>query len=225
MHLRKSGRGDSFSWTDLIDIIFNSCSAKYIILYGRLNSMAPKVLLVGCGQMGRNHLSALQLLQTEGRVGSLVAVDTDSSRLVSLSENVKKYGSLETALAIEKPELVVLATNTVVHGPNIKTILEYISKGGNSPSLFVEKPFVESSAEVRELQSQLEYVGYGASVPLAFAYLIRFSAAVDEAISSLRDAPVGLRDVEITWQKKRKPDRPSAGIHIDETTHGIDTLC
>lgn len=187
--------------------------------------MFPKVLLAGCGQMGRNHLSALQLLKSEGRVGSLVAVDTDSSRLASLGEDVKKYDSLEVALAAENPELIVLATNTAVHGQNIKEILDYTSRTGNYPSLFVEKPFVESSVEVGKLESELERVGYGETIPLAFAYLIRFSPVVEDAISYLKQASTPLQSAEILWQKKRKPERPSAGIHIDETTHGIDTFC
>ncbi len=187
--------------------------------------MLPKVLLVGCGQMGKAHLSALQLLQGERKVDSLVAVDNDSSRLASLDGSISGYDSLEVALGSENPQIVVLATNTAVHGQNIKTILDYALQKGNSPSLFVEKPFVESSAEVEKLRSKLERVGYGTTVPLAFAYLIRFSPVVEDAISYLHQTSVPIKNAEILWQKKRKPERPSAGIHIDETTHGIDTFC
>ncbi len=187
--------------------------------------MVPKVLLAGCGQMGRVHFSSLQLLQNEGRVDSLVAVDNDSSRLTSLGEDVKKYDSLEAALATENPELIVLATNTAVHGENIKTILAHSAQSGNYPSLFVEKPFVRSSAEVEKLKPELERVGYAATIPLAFAYLIRFSPVVEDAITYLNQTSVPINSAEILWQKKRKPERPSAGIHIDETTHGIDTFC
>ncbi len=187
--------------------------------------MVSKVLLAGCGQMGKAHLSSLQLLQNERKVGSLIAVDTDSSRLASLGEHVRGYTSLETALMVENPELIVLATNTVVHGQNIKKILDYVSQSGNNSSLFVEKPFVESSVEVEKLKPELEHVGYASTIPLAFAYLIRFSPVVEDAISYLNRTSTPLRSAEILWQKKRKPERPSAGIHIDETTHGIDTFC
>ncbi len=187
--------------------------------------MVPKVLLAGCGQMGRAHLSSLQLLQKEGKVGSLIVADIDSSRLFSLDERVRGYTSIETALMTENPELIVLATNTAVHGQNIKQILDYASQSRNYLSLFVEKPFVESSAEVEQLQPELEHVGYASTIPLAFAYLIRFSPVVEEAISYLNQTDVPIKSAEILWQKKRKPERPSAGIHIDETTHGIDTFC
>lgn len=125
----------------------------------------------------------------------------------------------------ENPELIVLATNTAVHSQNIKKILDYASRIGNYPSLFVEKPFVESSAEAEQLQPELERVGYASAIPLAFAYLIRFSPVVEDAISYLNQVSTPLLSAEILWQKRRKPERPSAGIHIDETTHGIDTFC
>ena len=182
-------------------------------------------MVVGCGQMGKAHLSGLQLLKNEGKVDSLAVVDNDPSRLVSLGEGVRGYNSLEAALETENPELIVLATNTAVHGQNIKTILDYALQNGTSPSLFVEKPFVESSAEVEKLRLELEHVGYGTTVPLAFAYLIRFSPVVEDAILYLNQTSSQIQSADIFWQKKRKPERPSAGIHIDETTHGIDTFC
>lgn len=184
--------------------------------------MVLKTLVVGHGYMGRIHLSTLQLLRQQRKVGALSVIDTDPSRLPGIDDSVKTYISLEKALVEEKPELIVVASNTAKHAENIQDIVRFAEQQDHFPSLFVEKPFVGSMDEATTLIPQLQAAGYGSTNPLAFAYLMRFSGAVDAARCYLGGVSSRIMNIDILWQKKRLPTRPSAGIHIDETTHGID---
>jgi predicted dehydrogenase len=184
----------------------------------------PRVLLVGHGEMGAHHQRTLRRLEERSLVQIAGVADIEPDRLREIGHSVTTYTDVSTALHDARPDIVGIATNTPTHGDIIEETLRYGRETGVFPALFVEKPIEENSKRAVAVANQLRVADYEKSTALAFAYLIRFSPALDETMEYLRLNGLHIVTAEVTWQKRRAPTRPSPGIHTDETTHAIDTL-
>jgi len=182
----------------------------------------PTAMLIGYGEMGKNHYNNMKLLEGEGRLVITSVVDTDESKIASLDEKIR-FTDLSKALEATNPDAVLVCSNTVTHKNVLSEIMKY-GNNGKRPALFIEKPVVENAKDANEVLEKLVSVGYGSKVPVAGAYLIRFSPAVDAAIKAVNEQGLYVQGVEVQWQKNRPPKRPSPGVHIDETTHAVDTI-
>jgi predicted dehydrogenase len=105
-----------------------------------------RVAVVGSGKMGRHHSVAIQRLPA---VAALVAVaDTDLSSATTLANDLNipaSYGDFEELLERERPDVVHVCTSPASHFALARSALEA------GASVYVEKPFTETSAQAREL--------------------------------------------------------------------------
>ncbi|MFC1710916.1 Gfo/Idh/MocA family oxidoreductase [Nanoarchaeota archaeon] len=184
-----------------------------------MNKKIPKVMVVGYGQMGKYHYNSLAELQKDERVQIGPVIDINKEKLSSLESNLVDT-NFSRAFDKTRPDIVALATNTATHN----NILETIVKSDQNPALFIEKPIVETSKDGIKIAEELREKGYGNEIPISFGYLIRQSLALKSAINYINSNKLKIKGFDVTWQKIRAPKRPSAGVHIDETTHSIDTI-
>lgn len=182
---------------------------------------APSIMLIGHGQMGRNHLNNLRTLSERGTLSIASVVDTDERKLASLPAHWA-YTDLQEAYAATQPDAILECSNTASHKQNLERILA-LGNTFHRPALFIEKPIVENTQDAEHLLRELQNAGYGTNHPVACAYLLRFSPATEAAISAINEHGLRIEEIRVQWQKNRKPTRPSPGVHIDETTHAIDT--
>lgn len=180
--------------------------------------MAKKIMLVGHGQMGKNHRKSLEALEKEGRAKIVSVVDIDAARLQDVDKSIA-FTDIHEAMEKTKPDVAAVAASTAAHKQVIDDILEH-----SAPALFVEKPIAGTSEDAAECAAKLKELGYESGIPVAFAYLIRHSPALKKAVEFAKERRVRPASFSVVWQKKRKPLRPSPGVHIDETTHAIDAI-
>lgn len=102
-----------------------------------------KVVVVGCGSIGKRHLRNLLAL----RAGEIIVFDTDERRRVeagSVSRAVMVTGSMEEVWK-EKPDCAVIATPTSAH---LRIAREAAEHGCD---LFIEKPLADTLTGVPAL--------------------------------------------------------------------------
>lgn len=88
-----------------------------------------KVAVVGVGNMGRHYANKFKLMNVDTTL-----VDIDQKKLEKFDDFYKKYTDYETALKIEKPDYVFIATSPKLHIPLAKKALE------RDINVMVEKP-------------------------------------------------------------------------------------
>ena len=183
--------------------------------------MRPKVMLVGFGIFGKVHYAALKLLEDQGKLTILCVVDSDPKKLLGIANG---YSNFEEALALN-PDIVCISTNTALHYTQLCTILEKnFEKKSSYPSLFIEKPIVETLEEALAIKRKFDSINFFDTAVCSCGYLIRFSKALKGALEYIQSQKAAIKSFDVVWQKKREPIRPSAGIHIDETTHAVDVI-
>lgn len=105
-----------------------------------------RVAVVGSGKMGRHHAVAIQRLPAAAQ---LVAVaDTDPSAAQALATDLgvpAAYGDFEKLLEAERPDVVHICTLPASHFALARAALEA------GASVYIEKPFTETSPQAREL--------------------------------------------------------------------------
>jgi predicted dehydrogenase len=180
------------------------------------DSVLPSVLVIGHGFMGANHVKNLEILQDQKLVKIVGIVDIDEKKLTQLPYP-SFQDSFEACQALS-PDIVVIATNTNAHYETLQSVLEATQE--KLPALFIEKPLVETSAQMKRLSAELK--DYPA--PITCGYLFRYSPIIDKAICYIKLHHLKIEHIQVRWQKKRVPTRPSAGVHIDEATHPVDLI-
>lgn len=107
--------------------------------------MVPKILLIGAGRFGRNHLRVLRELHGEGVITfSGLVVRTPKSRKAFEKEfMVATYDEVTPAL-LKSVDGVVIATPPETHFELAKDCLKYTN-------VFIEKPIAETEKEARAL--------------------------------------------------------------------------
>ncbi len=88
-----------------------------------------KVAVVGVGNMGKHYANKFKLMNVDTTL-----VDIDQKKLEKFDDFYKKYTDYETALKIEKPDYVFIATSPKLHIPLAKKALE------RDINVMVEKP-------------------------------------------------------------------------------------
>ena len=88
-----------------------------------------KVAVVGVGNMGKHYANKFKLMNMDTTL-----VDIDQKKLEKFDDFYKKYTDYETALKIEKPDYVFIATSPKLHIPLAKKALE------RDINVMVEKP-------------------------------------------------------------------------------------
>ena len=168
-----------------------------------------KVLLLGLGRWGVNHLRNLNSMPVE-----LWVAEADSKRL----EPARKLGLPETRLTIHYQELagkvdcVVVATPAQTHFPICRELLE------TAKDVFVEKPMALTSEEARQLTALAEKHGRILQVGHIFRY--------DPASQWLRDAIQAGQFGRVQMLRSNfsgfKRPRNDSGVLFADAIHFVD---
>ena len=182
------------------------------------------VLAIGFGTMGKIHVN--KVLATRPN-SSIFVVDINPERLQEAKQKgYIGYNNFQQAIETDNIfDTVIISTSTAFHCYYIKEIISaYTSKQLPLPALFVEKPAAAATTEAEQVRKILTDNNYTISQAFMAGYLLRGSPAVSRLITKIREADDEIININITWQKKREPIRPSAGVIQDETTHSLDLI-
>ena len=167
-------------------------------------STAPRVAVVGAGNMGANHA---RVIAASPRAQLAVVVDVDADRADAVAGPLGGRGSSELAAAADCDAVVVAAT-TEAHLDIALPLLE----GG--VSCLVEKPLADDLTAVDQLIAASEASG----AALMCGFVERFNPAVVGARSLLHGAPVHLLGI------RHSPHNPRTRSSVidDLLIHDID---
>jgi len=109
--------------------------------------MIPRVVLVGTGRFGKNHLRNLLLLNKKKVLKLIGAVDVDKKLLLSIEKEYKIQTSTEYRDFLQLADAFDVVTPAASHYKLVKFFLK------NNKHVFVEKPLSFSAREANELTS------------------------------------------------------------------------
>ncbi len=183
-----------------------------------------KTLLVGTGGIARQHVKSVNSLSD--RVQLVAAMDIDGEKLAAFCKTYnipRHYTDLDTALAEEAPDFVIIASPPYVHAEQIIKSMEAGS------CVLCEKPMVASLAEFDAITKAEERTGrYAASV-----FQQRFGAGAVHLKKLTESGELGRPLVVVcqtTWYRGQDyydvPWRGKWDTEVGGTTviHGIHTI-
>ena len=109
--------------------------------------MIPRVVLVGAGRFGKNHLRNLSLLDKKKMLKLIGVVDVDKKLLLSIEKEYKVKTSTEYRDFLKLADAFDVVTPAASHYKFVKFFLK------NNKHVFVEKPLSFSVKEANELTS------------------------------------------------------------------------
>lgn len=189
-----------------------------------------KYALIGCGRIATNHVKAALNNGLE-----IVAVcDVISKKMEELlakhdlkdCTSIKRYTDYKEMIAVEKPELASIATESGAHA---KIALHCIDQGIN---VIIEKPMAMSIADADEIIRRSEEKG----VKVSACHQNRFNVAVQElrrAIESGRFGKLSHGSIHVRWNRGpqyyeqaswRGTWAQDGGALMNQCIHGIDLL-
>lgn len=101
-----------------------------------------RILVVGCGSIGKRHIRNLKAINA----GEIIAFDVMPDRCAEVEKDygIRAYHNLEEAIAL-KPDIAVICTPTSLHIPPA------ITAAKNGCHLFIEKPLSHTLDNIDEL--------------------------------------------------------------------------
>jgi predicted dehydrogenase len=123
------------------------------------NSRELRIMVVGAGHMGGNHIKKITSLSAKLGARVSVVVDPDELRLTAFEKELKKTQSIECIQNMgqlsevskdNQPDAAVVAVPSVIH---VETAIACLKKGLHC---LIEKPLGFSTLDVKELQRQAE---------------------------------------------------------------------
>ena len=162
----------------------------------------PRILLVGAGKFGREHLAELNRLAAEGEaeVAGIVVNTEESSAALAASQGIPVHRGFDEAL-LRGIDAVDIVTPSATHAELVRRFLPHVH-------VLVEKPLAMDPVEAGELRNLAARFGR----VLMVGHLFRFHPVVRELkrlIGSIPERPSGIDGV-MTNPKKEE----SAG-HAD----------
>jgi len=185
--------------------------------------MTPlKVLVVGCGNMGKSHARAYHKMNEYNIVG-LVSRGADSRESLSLElGGYPCFGSYEDALTITEPDVVSINTYPDTHAAYVKMALEA------NAHIFVEKPLANTVEEAQELvelaveKGKKMVIGYILRVHPAWSKFIEVSKTLGKPLvmrMNLNQQSSGSK-----WETHKQLMNSMSPI-VDCGVHYIDVMC
>ncbi|UCE26503.1 MAG: Gfo/Idh/MocA family oxidoreductase [Candidatus Coatesbacteria bacterium] len=126
-----------------------------------------RVVLVGVGRWGRNHLETLVRLLPKGSLGIYEPDNTARAEAAKKAPAAQTYDTYETILKDDNVAAVVIATPANLHFP---LALEAVRSGKH---VFVEKPLAMKAEEGKSLLEEADFRG----VTLAVGHILLFDQA------------------------------------------------
>ena len=170
-----------------------------------------KIIQVGLGGWGRNHVRVLSQL------GVLSAVcDSDSTRSKEYGEkySVNHYTSLDDLINAEEFDAALVTTPTSTHMEIAEKLLEL------KKHVFVEKPITYKSQDGEKLAKLAEKN----KKILTCGYIERFNPAVNVVKNLIKDNKYGkLIMLEFHRENKMPLHIKDVGVIYDTSVHDIDT--
>jgi len=172
----------------------------------------PKVIVVGTGGFGKNHVRVLAEL---GGLGGVCDIDVEKASAYGRLYNVPYYSNVS-----EIPENVydgaVVSTPTSTHK---EVALQLIRK--NFKYLLIEKPFTPNLREAFEIISQARRE----HVKLMVGFIERFNPAVSMVKNYVAEGAVGEIIMASAMRVRRWPERiTDLGVLLDTAIHDIDLM-
>ncbi|MDY0972898.1 Gfo/Idh/MocA family oxidoreductase [Siccibacter turicensis] len=181
-----------------------------------------RVLVVGCGNMGRSHALAYQQLDDFALCG-LVARGESKQRLnVTLATPVPLFDELKTAIAETQPDAVCIATWPDSHETLALTAL------AAGCHVFIEKPLATTVTGAKRLVATAQLAGK----KLMVGYILRHHPAWQQFIARAQTLgkPLVMRmnlnqqSDGSAWQTHRQLMRSLSPI-VDCGVHYLDVMC
>jgi UDP-2-acetamido-3-amino-2,3-dideoxy-glucuronate N-acetyltransferase len=169
---------------------------------------AKRILLIGLGRWGTNHLRVLQSMPVE-----LFVADYDEKRL-GVAEVPQTHRSTDARTLFPKIDAAVVVTLAQTHFEISRELLEM------GKDVFVEKPIALHSAEAKVLTELSKQAG----LVLQVGHIFRFDPAsvwLREAIVQERFGPLKMLRARFSGFKRPRRD---TGVTFADSIHFIDLL-
>jgi len=178
-----------------------------------LESTKPKIVLVGVGRFGKNHLRILKELEREGLCTLHGVVDKNSAVL----EKLRKSHGVETSTDLndfltDDVDAIDIITPTDTHFPIGYKCLEA------GKHVFVEKPLTTSYVQAK----QLVQIAEEQSKILMVGHIFRYNSAVRKIKELLKDGKLGQVYYMFGHFMGLKDPRLDVGAVFNYTVHHID---
>ena len=177
-----------------------------------LTFLKPKIVLVGSGRFGSNHLRVLMQLAEEQKCDFVGVVDSNVAVLKSVAERYGIGTSTDIATFLSDVDAVDLVTPANTHFELCKKVLD----AGNN--VFVEKPLTPSYHEAKNLvqlaqkQSKILMVGH----------IFRYNSAVQKIKELIEQGELGQIYYLFGHFTGLKTPRLDGGALVTYTVHHID---
>lgn len=172
----------------------------------------PKVVVVGTGSFGKNHVRVLSEL---GALAGVIDVNEAVAKQFAQLYRVP-WSTTPKDFDFSGVGGAVISTPTTTH---LEIAKELISKG--IQYLFIEKPVVTDVKEGLELKEIVEKRG----TRLMSGFIERFNQGVVQVKDYLREGRVGDPIIMATTRIRQWPDRPiDLGVIKDTAIHDIDIV-
>ena len=189
-----------------------------------------KYALIGCGRIAVNHMKAA--LNNSLEIIAVCDVLTEKMEAllekhdVQGSDSIKRYTDYKEMINIERPELVSIATESVLHA---EIALYCIEKGVN---LIIEKPMAMSMEDADKIITLSKEKG----VKVSACHQNRFNVAVQQlrqAIEKGRFGKLSHGSIHVRWNRNenyytqaswRGTWAQDGGALMNQCIHGIDLL-
>ena len=168
-----------------------------------------KVLLLGLGRWGLNHLRNLHSLPVDLYVAEVDSPKLDAARKLGLSESRL---TTDYAKFVKEVDAVVVVTPAPTHFPLCRELL------AAGKDVFVEKPITLSSGEARQLAQSADQKGR----MLQVGHILRFDPASQWLRDKIEAGAFGrVQMLRSNFSGFKRP-RNDSGIMFADTVHFID---
>ncbi len=139
------------------------------------------VMLVGCGHIGKDHLSDIYYRENI-RVVAVVDIDERAAKLFAKKYNAEHYGTdYHAFLALPELDIVIIATYVNTHLPILK---DCVAAGKH---VLCEKPIAPTKEEGREFYEVVK----SAPVKVLVAHILRYNATYNKMKELIWNGEIG----------------------------------
>ncbi|MFE8147210.1 Gfo/Idh/MocA family oxidoreductase [Brenneria goodwinii] len=168
-----------------------------------------KILIVGLGYAGHRYLQSFEYLAKEIKLKLALAYVGRHKK----SDKLEFFSDITAALAIFKPDIVVISTNDASHASILEKLREY--RG----FVICEKPLAIQDQNWRKIQNEMKNIrGF------ALDLVERYSEATQHLKQVIAMNGWSLARAHFYWGKDRLNDyRPTCGV-TSEVVHALDLV-